>query len=113
MRAARDERGQASVELVALLPLIALIALVCWQAVVVGQAIWLSGAAARGAARAEAGGADAEAGARAALPPARERGLRVRTAREGVRVVVAVPSVVGGWRLGGVTASARFPSQSR
>ncbi|MEZ5122515.1 MAG: hypothetical protein R2736_13210 [Solirubrobacterales bacterium] len=42
VRAAFGERGQASVELVALLPLIALLGLLCWQAVVAGQAVWLS-----------------------------------------------------------------------
>ncbi|MEA2226926.1 MAG: hypothetical protein QOF04_556, partial [Solirubrobacteraceae bacterium] len=54
MRTASGERGQATVELVALLPLLMLVALAAWQGVVAGQAIWLSGSAARAAARAEA-----------------------------------------------------------
>ncbi|HVW18454.1 MAG TPA: hypothetical protein VHB30_09410, partial [Solirubrobacteraceae bacterium] len=47
-------RGQASVELVALLPIVLLVGAALWQAVVAGQAIWLSGGAARAAARAAA-----------------------------------------------------------
>jgi hypothetical protein len=113
MRAAREEKGQASVELVALLPLIAVVALVCWQAVLVGQAIWLSASAARRAARATAIGADPAAAARSALPPGLERGMSVRSASQGrVRVTVRVPSAVGAWRLGGVTSSASFPRQA-
>ena len=46
------ESGQATVELVALLPLLAAVGLALWQAVVAGQAMWLAGAAARSAARA-------------------------------------------------------------
>ncbi|MGI9097391.1 MAG: hypothetical protein ACR2H2_02665, partial [Solirubrobacteraceae bacterium] len=41
------ERGQATVELVALLPLIAVLAGVMWQAAVAGQAVWLAGSATR------------------------------------------------------------------
>jgi hypothetical protein len=50
----RSTRGQASVELVALLPLLALNALALWQGVVAAQAAWLAGGAARAAARAQA-----------------------------------------------------------
>jgi len=114
MRAANEEKGQASVELVALLPLIAVVALLCWQAVVIGQAIWLSGSAARSAARAKAVGADVDAAARTTLPPELERDMHVRSAGGGrVRVSVGIPSVVGGWHLGGVTSSASFPRQTR
>lgn len=106
------ERGQASVELVALLPLIALLAALVWQAVVAGQAIWLSGAAARAAARAASVGGDAARAARGALPAALERGLRVDTVGERVVAVrVPVRSVVGSWRLGTVSARARFVPQ--
>ena len=54
MAAWRREVGQASVETVALLPLVVLVGALLWQAVVAGQALWLSGAAARAAARAAA-----------------------------------------------------------
>jgi hypothetical protein len=112
MRPHAGERGQASVELVALLPLIALLAALTWQAVVAGQAVWLASAAARSAARAEAVGADAAAAARRTLPGGLERGLRVRTRPEGgVAIAVGVPAVVGTWRLGTVRAAARFEPQ--
>ncbi len=108
-----SERGQASVELVAVLPLIVLVAALMWQAVVTGQAVWLSGAAARAAARAVALGDDGQEAARAALPPELERGLRVRPAGDGeVAVLVRVPAVVGAWRLGTVRRSARFEPQA-
>src|SRR3982750_1043904 len=48
------ERGQATVELVGVLPLLAVLGFAVWQAAVVGQAFWMAGAAARAAARAEA-----------------------------------------------------------
>lgn len=111
-RGGKEERGQASVELVAVLPVVALLAALSWQAVVAGQAIWLSGAAARAAARAEAVGADRALAARRALPSRLERGLRVRAAPGGaVAVSLGVPAVLGAWRLGTVSASARFEPQ--
>jgi hypothetical protein len=107
------ESGQATVELIALLPVLALVGLLLWQAVVAGQAVWLAGAAARSAARAAAIGADPGPAARRALTPALERGLRVRVRDGGeVRVVVAVPAVVGGGRLSTVSARAGFPPQT-
>ena len=45
MRTAIEERGQAAVELVAVLPFIAVLALVLWQLAVAGQAAWLAGSA--------------------------------------------------------------------
>lgn len=107
----RAQRGQASVELVALLPVLVLLAGLAWQAVVAGQAVWLASTASRSAARAEALGADAAAAARGAVPPALRPGLRVRTDDGGVVVRLAVPSVVGGVRLGSVTGRAAFPDQ--
>jgi hypothetical protein len=108
------EDGQASVELVAVLPLLALVAALLWQAVVAGQALWLAGAAARAAARAAAVDADAERAARASLPPALEDGLRVGVGRDGsVSVRVRVPAVVVGGSLGAVTRHASFPGQAR
>src|SRR5690349_2136993 len=61
-------RGQASVELVVLLPVILVVLAVGYQAVLAGQAIWEVRVAARAAARANALGADAAAAARAHLP---------------------------------------------
>ena len=107
------ERGQASVELVALLPLVVLVGALLWQAVVAGQAMWLSGAAARAAARAAAIGGDAEAAARGALPRRLEEGLRVRAGGGAVRVAVRVPSVLTSGSLTTVQSRAAFPSQTR
>ena len=105
------EVGQASVETVALLPLVGLVGVLLWQAVVAGQALWLSGAAARSAARAAAVGGDAEAAARGVLPPRLEGGLRVRAAGGGVRVAVRVPSVLSGGSVFTVQSGAAFPDQ--
>lgn len=108
----RAARGQATVELVALLPLLGALVALAWQAVVAGEAVWLSGAAARAAARAGAVGADALAAARHELPGSLARGVRVHSQGDGrVAVSVAVPAVVGGWRLGTVHARARFAPQ--
>jgi len=113
MRFIRSQHGQAAVELVAMLPVIVLVAGSVWQVAVAGQALWLVGSAARAAARAHAVGLDPEAAARSALPARLERGVRVRTARDGsVTVVVPVPAVLGPARLGTVDARARFEPQS-
>jgi hypothetical protein len=113
MRARSRQSGQASVEMVALLPLVILLGALLWQAVVAGQAVWLSGAAARAAARAAAVGADAGHAARGALPARLEQGLRVQTAADGgaVRVVVQIPSVLTGGSLTNVESRAAFPDQ--
>ena len=106
------ERGQASVELVAVLPLLAIVGFAVWQAAVAGQAMWLSGAAARAAARAAAVGGDVDAAARATLPPRLEAGLRVRRADDGaVTVTIRIPTVVGDASVGRTSARARFVPQ--
>lgn len=109
----RPENGQASVELVVLLPLLALVAAVLWQAVVAGQAVWLAGTAARAAARAEAVGADAPAAARGVLTPRLGETAKITTAGDGtVTVRVRIPAVVGGARsLGAFSTRARFAAQ--
>lgn len=108
------ERGQATVELVALLPLMALLAALLWQGVVAGQAVWLAGSAARAGARASAVGADEAAAVRRVLPARLERGLvvrRVASGAGGVRVAIAVPAIVGSGRLTTVSARARLQDQ--
>jgi hypothetical protein len=108
----RDDDGQASVELIAVLPLVALVVLALWQMALAGQAAWLAGAAARAAARAHAVGADEGAAARGVLPERLERGLRVRAGEDGsVTLRLAVPSVAGG-RLATIASRARFEPQS-
>ena len=96
-----------------LLPLVVLVGALLWQAVVAGQALWLSGAAARAAARAAAVGADAQAAAEATLPPRLESGLRVRQVGDGVGVAVRVPSVLSGGSFATVRSRAAFPRQRR
>ncbi len=115
IRAPHAERGQATVELMALLPLIAILAALLWQIVVAGQAVWLAGSAARAAARASAVGADASAAARRVLPARLERGLVVRRSGsgDGVQVAIAVPVIAGRGRLATVSARARLQGQGR
>jgi hypothetical protein len=107
-----DAHGQASVETLALLPLVALVAALLWQGLLVGQAAWLAGSAARGAARAQAVGADPRAAARAALPARLRRGLVVRAAEREVRVRVRVRAIVGGGQAVAVSARAHLQRQA-
>ena len=112
MRTSGGQRGQATVEFVAVLPLVAVVGFAVWQAAVAGQAMWLAGAAARAAARAEAIGAEPEPAARRVLPPRLEDGLRVRAPEGGgVTVTLRIPSVVGG-SLASTSARARFVPQA-
>ncbi len=108
---AGGESGQASVELVALLPLLVVVAALLWQAAVAGDAVWRAAGAARAAARAAAVGGDPEGRARATLPAALRAGTRVVRRSDGVRVAVPVPFVLDGRRLGTVTSTAAFPAQ--
>jgi len=112
MRALRPAHGQATVELVALLPLLGVLAALLWQALLAGEAIWLGGGAARAAARAAAVGADPLRAARRVLPARFARVVRVRRAADGsVSVALAVPAVLGGGTLATVSARARFEAQ--
>jgi hypothetical protein len=108
-----DCRGQAAVELVAVLPFVAAALALAWQLALAGHAAWAAAAAARAAARAHAVGADPAAAARARLPSRLERGLRVRARSGGeVSVRVRIPPVAGAVRLGHTTAIARFEPQA-
>jgi len=105
-------RGQATVELVALLPLVGLLVALLWQALLAGETVWLSGVAARAAARAVAVGVDPVAAARGVLPARFERGLRVSRAPDGsVSLGLRVPMAVGGGTLASVTTRAGFEAQ--
>ena len=100
------QRGQASAELVAVVPLVLLVAAIGWQLALAGWSAWACANAARVAARAEAVGGDEEEAARSALPDSLERGLRVERRDSGaVRVELRVPLLVRQWR-GPVTVSA-------
>jgi Flp pilus assembly protein TadG len=95
----RDERGQAAVEFVAVVPFVLLAALVAWQFVLVGHVAWDAAGAARSGARAAIVGADAGRAARSALPRSLRSATRVdRRAEGGVHVSVPIPLVVYRWR---------------
>ncbi len=112
MRRVLDERGQAAVELVALLPVIVLLGALLWQAAIAGQVVWLAGSAARAAARAHAVGSDTARAARGVLPEDLEDGMRVRARSDGaVEVSLPVRSIFGSKRLVSVDAEARFEPQ--
>ena len=92
-------RGQAAVELLALLPVIALAALVAWQMVVAGHVLTVAGAAARTGVRAAEVGAPAGPAALAALPARYAMSGEVVALEDApggarVRVRVAVPRLV-------------------
>lgn len=107
------DKGQASVELVAVLPVVAVLMAMLWQATVAGQAVWLIGTAARAAARAAAVGGDPREAARHTLPGSLRRGLRTVASDDGtVRVWIHIPSVIdGGPGIATISARARFRSQ--
>ncbi len=82
----RGERGQASVELVGLLPLLAVVGLAASQLLVGALTAERAGAAAQAAAMALGAGEDPVAAAREAVPDAEREDLAVR--RDGRRVTV-------------------------
>ena len=104
----KPETGQASVEMVALVPVVLLLGLLAWQLALAGHTAWMSAHAARAGARADAVGRDPDAAARSALPRALRRGFEVRRLnRGGVRVRVRIPLLLPGSPSGaGVGASA-------
>jgi pilus assembly protein CpaE len=107
----RAQRGQAAVELVAVLPLVLALLAALWQLAVFAHAAWSASSAAQAAARAEAIGLSPRRAARAHLPARLEGGLRLRTSADGrVRVTVRVPSSFG-LHIGTTSAAARFTPQ--
>ena len=99
VRRLREDGGQASVELVAVVPLVLLLGALVWQLALVGHTAWMCAHAARAAARAEAVGRDGRVAARSALPEGLERGLRVERRPGGsVSVEVGIPLLLHRWR---------------
>lgn len=88
----RGERGQASVELVAALPALLVLALVVFQLLAVGYAAVLAGDAAEAGALALAGGANARAASRAAVPGWSRARMTVVVGAGTVRVAMRPPS---------------------
>jgi hypothetical protein len=103
--------GQASIELVALLPVLILVGAALAQGALAGWAVWTAGGAARAAARAHAIGAEPLPAARRAMPRALREGITLRTSGDEVRVAVRVPLLVAGGALTSVTARARLTPQ--
>ena len=93
MAAMASERGQASVELVALLPLVATVAMAIGHLVAAEAARELAGHAAEAAAIAIGRGADPGQAARAALPEWSRRRMEVAVRDRQVRVRLEPPAV--------------------
>jgi type II secretory pathway component PulK len=92
------QAGQASIELVAMVPVVLLVAAVVWQLALAGHTAWLTAHAARAAARADAVGRGAGEAARSALPRSLEDGIEVDAlAGGGVRVSVRLPLLTRRW----------------
>jgi hypothetical protein len=88
------ERGQASVELLAMLPLVLAVALAAAQLLAVGYSSVLAGNAAEAGALALAGGGDAADAARGALPGWSRARARVKVAGGEVTVHLHPPALL-------------------
>ena len=86
------ERGQASVELLGSLPVVLLVGAVLLQLLALGYSAALAGSAAEAGALAMAGGGDAVAAARDAVPDWSRAGMRVESERGRVSVRLRPPS---------------------
>ena len=95
MRPHERELGQASVELVAVLPALLLCAAIAIQLAVSGYGLWVSATAASAGARAGYVGGDPDDAARSALPLALRRGARIEHEAR-VRVGVRPPTLIPG-----------------
>jgi hypothetical protein len=109
---ATREDGQAAAELLAALPAVVAVLALLWQVALAGHAVWVTGTAARAAARSSAVGADPRSAALAELPRSLRPGARVTQVERGeVRVAVRIPSPAHFLHLGTTTAEARFEPQ--
>lgn len=88
------ERGQATLELLGLLPVLLAVALAGAQLLAVGYSSVLAGNAAEAAALALAGGGDPHAGARAALPGWSRTHARVSVSGGEVQVHLRPPALL-------------------
>jgi hypothetical protein len=93
--AARNQRGQAAVELVVAVPIVLIVVLAVAQLGIAGFALWTAGDAARTGARAELVGGEPEEAARSVLPGWLEQGAEVEVA-DGVSVSVRAPALLPG-----------------
>lgn len=107
------ERGQASVELLAILPALVLCVVIAAHTLPSGWALWAAADAARVGARADhVGGEGAEAALKALPAPLRPGPKRadrmVESGERGVSVEVEVPGLLFGVDAGRVGAAARL-----
>jgi pilus assembly protein CpaE len=94
LRGLRHERGQAAVELLAVLPLVLAVAAAAAQLLAVGYSSVLAGNAAEAAALALAGGGDPRAAAREALPGWSHAHARVSVDDGEVRITLRPPTLL-------------------
>lgn len=106
-----EERGQAAVELVALLPVACLVGLVLLCVLAAAGARGQADAAAQAGAMALLQAGDARAAARAALAPGARRRARIEVRGRAVRVVVrpGLPLPGLAWRLRAVAVASAGP----
>ena len=107
---ATERSGQASVELVAILPALVVCVLIAGHAVAAGWALWSAANAARAGARADLVGRDPVEAARRALPASMRPGATV-SGEERTRVTVRVPALLPGARPGKLSASASLDAE--
>jgi Flp pilus assembly protein TadG len=89
----RSEGGQATVELVAVVPALVVACVIAWELVLAGHSAWVAASAARAGARAVAVGRDGRAAARSVSASSSVSVLGGGR----VRVRVPVPVLVPGW----------------
>lgn len=105
MRRARDDRGQASIEMMGTIWWIILVVLLIWQVSLAAWAHVQSTNAARTASRVEARGGAAVKAARNAVPEGLRRGMRVAVRGETATVRLRVPILFPGLTHRRVTAT--------
>lgn len=97
MRIVRGELGQATVEMVAIVPALVLACAIAWELVLAGHTAWVAAHAARAGARAVAVGRGPGPAARSVV----RHGVAVKELGGGrVRVWVPVPLLLPGWHSG-------------
>jgi hypothetical protein len=89
------ERGQASIEFVAVVPALVVCVLIAAQLGLAGHALWSAGVAARAGARAEHVGSDGVAAANRALPGVLREDAEI-SAGPPLRVRVRIPTLLPG-----------------
>lgn len=101
----RGERGQASVELIGMLPFLVLAALLVWQLLLVGYAVTSAENAARAASRVDARGGDGRKAAERVVGGPLREGIRTELESGKAVVRVRVPLIAPGITREDVTVS--------